>query len=80
MIPILQKCEKLSIGRLDVVVCDDDVKVAFACAIPEYHLDQNELLVCNAADDDLNDNDDDGDGGDDDKTNLAGVGHDVDGG
>ena len=56
MIPILQKCEKLSIGRLDVVVCDDDVKVAFARTIPEYHLGQNELLVCDADDDDHDDN------------------------
>ena len=71
MVPILQKGKKLSIGRLDVIVCDDDVKVAFARTIPDDHMDQNELLVCDAADSDSdvddgddNDGDDDSDDGD----------------
>jgi hypothetical protein len=36
-VALLQKCQKLMEGRLKVVICDDDVKVAFARTKPDYY-------------------------------------------
>ena len=41
----LQKWQKLLVGWLKVIICDDNVKVAFARTKPDS--DQNELIVCN---------------------------------
>ena len=81
-VALFQKCEKLGVGQLNVVVGDHDVKVAYARTIPDFHIDQkvgyaeddnDDVDANNDFDDDDDDDDanDDFDNDDDDIDNIA---------